>query len=277
MEFNPTSFTQAGGTLDNHGTISINTGTGGEFTMSGGKEEGNPVELTFTPFNDKHGSGSFELIGSESISGVIPTGQTVTCPPTASTETAVGIDSPGVTIDKGGKLVLDVKSAGSADELDGSRLTNNGTIEVEAAGTGATLGVPITNNAGATVEASGTGFVMNNTLTNNGLVTLGKGTDMVLNGFTVTEGSGATLGVNAGTVAGATSTITDSEPSAMKLNGTLHVTTDGTIKAGDKFKVIDLQQAGSAVSAKFSKISSSKGTYSASYAKTTVTLKVVKA
>jgi hypothetical protein len=39
----------------------------------------------------------------------------------------------------------------------------------------------------------------------------------------------------------------------------------------------DLQQTGSAVSGKFSKVSSSKGTYSASYAKAAVTLNVVKA
>ena len=51
---------------------------GGTFTQSGGIESGNPVQIESVTLADSTGTGSFDVVGSSTLNGTIPSGQTVT-------------------------------------------------------------------------------------------------------------------------------------------------------------------------------------------------------
>ena len=70
------SFTQNGGTFTNSGIFYQNTGT---FTQNGGVDSGNPVSVISGTLADSAASGTFtfDLMGSDSLGGTIPSGQTV--------------------------------------------------------------------------------------------------------------------------------------------------------------------------------------------------------
>ena len=69
------SFTDSAGTLTVTGAMTQN---GGTFTQSGGTESGNPVHVAGgATLADSAGGGAFDVIGSSSLSGTIPAGQTV--------------------------------------------------------------------------------------------------------------------------------------------------------------------------------------------------------
>ena len=68
------SFTDAAGTLTVTGTLSE---LGGTFTQSGGTESGNPVALATATLAVSAGTGSFGFTGASTLTGTIPSGQTV--------------------------------------------------------------------------------------------------------------------------------------------------------------------------------------------------------
>ena len=83
-------FTQAGGTLANSGTFSE---SGGTFTQSGGADTGNTISLSSSAtLADSTGAGSFDLFGADTLSGTIPSGQTVDAigNPTSNVEVTLG-------------------------------------------------------------------------------------------------------------------------------------------------------------------------------------------
>ena len=72
--------------------MSENSGT---FTESGGAESGNPVVLTGGTLADSAGPGSFLTQGTVTLTGTIPSGQTVTVDGSAgNSSTNLGPRSP---------------------------------------------------------------------------------------------------------------------------------------------------------------------------------------
>ena len=266
-DYEGTDFTQSGGTLDNLGTLEVH---GGTFTMAGGRQAHHPVELTgFVTLVDgpSPAPGSFTLIGDNTVSGVIPSSQRLTLLSTAASESATSLGTPSVV--NNGDVTLDVSAPGSSDYLEHSQLLNHGTLNVVAAGTGATLNSQVTNYKGSTTHFSGTGADVGNTFSNSGTVILGRGTDVQLNGVDFSENPGSTFAAEVGPH-GATSELSALEASHVTLAGTLRVTTVGDPAAGATYRPISV--AGSTVTGKFAHISSPQRGYSVSYGPTSVTL-----
>ena len=141
------TFTQAAGTLDNEGSLSVSAAT---FNQNGGKQTGHAVLLTNTTLNDSAGHGSFTLEGlGAGLSGTVPSGQTVTVLGTTN-DVEASLSSPGVTND--GTVVLDSTGSGFA-ELEGAPLTNAGTFTIgDSSSSTRELDTSVTNQAGATMS-----------------------------------------------------------------------------------------------------------------------------
>ncbi|MGB7051587.1 MAG: hypothetical protein WBG41_08465 [Acidimicrobiales bacterium] len=237
------SFTDASGTITNDGSF-----TGGNvFTQSGGDEFGDPVVLDIAnPFIDSAGTGSFEVLESN-IQGTIPAGQTVT---NVTTNDTIGTSTAGVTVE--GTLIGETTtnpndpcefSSGyvSGDIPDpGLTVASGGTFETEGPGSPPLQNVQITADIqvdpGGTMTAAnpetlfeGGGFSISNSGTvqvaGTGELTIGGSSSLINN-------SGGTIGITAGTGAGAgLGGITDN--SLITINGgTLAVATVGSPNSG---------------------------------------------
>ncbi len=220
------SFTQSAGTLTLNGPLSESSGT---FTQSGGTESGDPVTLSSTTLADSVGTGTFDFVGGGTLSGTIPSGQTVTV---SGASTNVQLSLSGVVTDDG---VLNLAPTPSGYALIGG----SGSLTVGSGGTFATtagpsgsaqayIEAPVTNQAGGTITVGAPSTDQNDdTLTSN------SGTLQVINGgalvlsanSTLTNTSTGTLGVTVNGTAG-TGGITG--PGVTITGSTLSVTTVGS-------------------------------------------------
>jgi hypothetical protein len=133
------------GTVTNNGSITgVNQGGQMTWTQSGGSESGNAVALEAGAWLvDSVGAGSFLFnYGSGALSGTIPAGQTVTV--------------QGEVFNSGGENYNSTSLALNANN-DTSPVTNDGTLVLDAPGSGSTSG--------------GNTYLTNGTLDNNGTFT----------------------------------------------------------------------------------------------------------
>jgi hypothetical protein len=166
------NFTQAAGTLNLTGAFSENSGT---FTQSGGAESGNPVGLTGGTLADSAGTGAFLATGSITLSGTIPSGQTVTDDGAAGS-IDLSVNSP-VTVD--GNLTLESGSSGN-DTVTGSGslvVASGAQLTTEGSTNAVQIQVPLTNQAGGTVTIGAVNTAQNDTTltTNDGTFTVSSG------------------------------------------------------------------------------------------------------
>ena len=126
------------------GTFNENSGT---FTESGGAESGNPVGLTGGTLADSAGTGAFLATGTITLSGVIPSGQTVT-DDGAGGSISLNMTS-AVTVD--GTLTLESGASGDST-LSGSggslTVASGGNLTTEGPSDAVQIQVPVTNDVG---------------------------------------------------------------------------------------------------------------------------------
>jgi hypothetical protein len=244
------SFTQASGTLTVTGSFSESSGT---FTMSGGKESGNPVTITGGTIADSAGTASFDVTGSATLSGTIPSGQTVKID---GSSTNVAGTLSGTVIDKG-TLNLNSSSNGySMIETGSLTVDSGGTLSTSGSGSDSYLRVPIT------IDTGGAATIGNpQTVQDDGTLTTNKGSFTVSSGgaislsssssFTQASGtltvtgsfseSSGTFTMSGGTESGNPVTITGGTIADSAGGGSFDVTgsadLSGTIPAGQSVKV----------------------------------------
>jgi hypothetical protein len=261
------SFTQAGGTLANGGTLTQEDGT---FTQSGGTDSGNVISVISATLTDSVGAADFDLYGSISLGGTIPSTQTVDAigDPSYSTDVILG-----ASMTNNGTLELDsenVAGAGSV-ELQGPTytLTNAGTFEtVGGADADILLRTNLTNTSGGTVKINGItlddGAGGATTVTNDATFSVEDGEGITFSGLSgFTQGSSGTFSptVDASTgVWGITGGVD-------AVAGTLDITTVGAPGVGSPYNVIN---SATSVAGTFSSV---VGTYSVTYSTTAVTAK----
>ncbi len=222
------SFTQSGGTIANSGTL---TQDGGTFTQSGGADSGTEISVVNGTLTDSAGAADFDLYGSVSLDGTIPSGQTVDAIGDPSYSTDVEITA---NLTNSGTFELDsenVSDTGSAELYGPSvTLTNAGTFETEGGADNAIyLRTSVTNDTGKTTSIDGIttddGAGGATTLNNEGAFSVGSGDSLILSGNSSFTQSGGTI-VNNGTLTqdGGTFTQsggTDSGTEISVINGTL--------------------------------------------------------
>ena len=188
-----------GGFTDASGAALTLTGTmiqnGGTFTQSGGIESGNPVQIESVTLADSTGTGSFDVVGSSTLNGTIPSGQTVTVD---GSTTSVTVAFPsGVTDD--GILAMDSSTHGYANINGAGGLTvaSGGSLTTSSA-SGADpcyIETPLTNQSGGTVTigAPDTRQDDSTTTTNSGTFTVASTGHYAVSGGGFTDASGAAL------------------------------------------------------------------------------------
>ncbi len=256
------SFKDSAGTLTVPGSMTEN---GGTFTQSGGAESGNPVQLASgVTLADSAGAGAFNVIGSSSLTGTIPAGQTVNING-SGTNVDLGI-AAAVTVD--GTLDLSPAPAGYA------MVSGGGTITVASGGNLATVGpstndayvrTPITNQSGGTVTIGAP-----TTQQDSDTVTSNSGTLQVLNGGQLALSGGSTLVNTSTATVGVTVNGTDGGISGSGVTnaGTLAVSTVGTPTTGTMFTPI----SGPSASGTFSAFDFETDSYTVTYPSGTVVL-----
>ena len=164
-----------------------------------GSETGNPVFIYNSgALTDESGAGSFDLIDSASLSGTIPTGQTVTAEALPGHNAAIHISG---TVANQGTLALESPSKGGTPELvaaaGSSKINNSGVLTAQSASaSGDRLKVALASASGATVEVkSGELRQDSNTTTTN------EGAFQVDGGASFTATTSADLFVNKGSLA----------------------------------------------------------------------------
>ncbi len=184
------SFTDLAGTLTLSGTM--NEG-GGTFTQSGGTESGNPVVIDGGATWPR-GPGGFDVTGSSTLSGTIPSGQTVTVDGSSAN---VQLALPSAVTDDG---TLALKpSTGYAD------ITGTGGVSVASGGVlstsdvngsqGAFFETPVTNETGGSVTVGAP-----STKQDEGTLTSNSGTFIVASGGNLALTGGSTFTDVAGTL-----------------------------------------------------------------------------
>jgi hypothetical protein len=226
------SFTQSAGTLVVTGTMTEN---GGTFTESGGVESGNPVDFTAGTLADSAGTGAFEFTGNGTLSGTIPTGQTVT---NNASGGSVELSLSG-TVTVNGTLTVESGASGNAYLLGGGSavVDSGGTLSTEGSLDSVFLYDSITNKAGGTVTIGAT-----TTDQDNGTATDNAGTLQVVNGGELALSSGSTLdstGTLGVTVNGTAGTGGVNGAGITVAGSTLAVTTVGSPTVGTQFVPIN--------------------------------------
>ena len=255
--------TQPGSTISVAGSLSV---SGGTFNAAGGAFTGNPIVLSGSTLNDSAGTGAFDLVSSDTLSGTIPAGQTVRVLGTAPANASTTLGAPSVT--NNGTLVLDSTASGAFSLVQGNTLLNNGALKVlQGAGNARYLRIPITNAAGGTFEiSSSTAFQDVSTATiNDGLFTLLDGANLSVSGGSFTNNAGGTIAVTVNAITGV-SKITGG--TTVNLDGTLKVTTIGSPAVGTVFTPISVtSRVGT-----FTTLRYGTAAYATAYSPTTVTL-----
>lgn len=285
------------GAIVNNGTVTDNgsiTGSnaGGEvtWTQSGGSESGNPVVMqTSTWLIDSAGTGSF-LFNHQNgeISGTIPAGQTVTVQGEGFNSggenynsTSLGLDANGNTapVTNDGTLVLDAPGSGSTSGgntyLTNGTVDNNGTVvaQVEDTNWENILQASIVNGPSGKIDLNSGTLKSSGSVTtsNSGVVTVAPGAVWSL------EEAGTLVNAAGGTIvpeiAGATS-YGSFQLTSPCCNGNGAFTAGGTLapelvggfkpSANEEFPIIALD--GGTFSGKFGSVSSG---FAADYSKET--------
>ncbi len=254
------SFTSSAGTLTLTGSMLED---GGTFTQSGGTESGNPVQLEGVTLADSAGGTAFDVIGSSTLSGTIPSGQTVTVD---GLHTNVNLSVPSaVSVD--GTLALSPTASGYAEVSGVGTVTvaSGGTLSTSGSSNTAYLDTPIVNQSGGTVTIGAA-----TTDQNSDTATSNSGTLQVLNDGQLALSGGSTL-VNASTATvGVTVNGTDGGISGSGVTdaGTLAVSTVGTPVTGTMFTPI----SGPSATGTFSAFNFETDSYTVTYPSGTVKL-----
>ena len=267
------SFTDSGGTLTVTGSMQQDAGT---FTQSGGTESGNPVTVDGgATLADSAGTGAFDVNGSSSLSGTIPSGQTVNVD---GSGTSVQLTvATGVTDD--GTLDLSPGGGGYAMLTGGTLSVGSGAnlATVPGSSSDAYLRTAITNDAGGTVTIGAPNTVQDsNTLTtSSGAFTVSSGGAYTLSGgssFTHSAGaltltgsmtqdagtftqSGGTESGNPVTVDGGATIADSAGAGAFDVTGSSYLS--GTIPTG---QTVNVSGAGTSVSLTVNAAVTVKGT-----------------
>jgi len=259
------SFTSSAGTLTVNGSFSQ---SGATYTESGGAESGNPVLLTSATLADSAGTGSFDLEASDTLTGSIPAGQTVTTLGTAAQGGSVLSISGTVT--NNGTLAMS-SSNGNYSILSGAStptISNNGLFQLQqAAGGSRYLRVNVTNNSGGTFDIASAGTIDDQgfNIVNNGLMTIDDGAHLPFTGASsFTNGSTGTFGATVDATNG-TFGLTGG---TAHLGGTLQITTVGSPGLGTTHTPI----SGSTVTGTFSGLQYGANEYATAYSGSAVTL-----
>jgi hypothetical protein len=229
------SFTQSGGTLAAAGAVTLFNGT---FTLAGGSESGGPVLLANANLVDGPGTIGFRMTGTSSLSGNIPAGQTVTL-------TTDGADSNvfllGPTTVRGALVIapsathfVALAGKGSLLVAPGGMLSTSGL----AGGQAADIRVALTNEAGGLVDlAAPSDFQYGPATLNSGRIEVVQGGELSLSsGSTLSNEAAGELGV---TVDATTGVVSGISGLGVSLDGTLAVTTLGSLSAGATYVAID--------------------------------------
>jgi hypothetical protein len=241
------ALSQPGGRIANSGLMLFIHAT---IVKTGGTSTGNAWQFIHASIlKDEAGTGSYTFLGSGTLSGVIPAGQTVTVDGTRGSDVQLGL-SGNVTND--GTLVMTSSSAEGTSTnawllpamgTAAPELFNYGELLTEAGvGRNRYFNVNVINEPTGTMDLDSAvnQLVGGWTITNDGTLDLAAGATLDLVGTShgdanLIEGSTATTGVVIGGTAGTTSVIDQYACSAagcqtdtIDLAGTLTVTTVGT-------------------------------------------------
>jgi hypothetical protein len=236
------------------------------FTQSGGTLSGTIV-LNGSTLTDSAGSGgTFLLECSNTLTGTIPAGQTVTVQGNACGN--AGTTLGGTSVTNNGTLQLDSTNANYA-LISGSPLVNNGTVaDLKDGGGTRYIRVSITNASGATISIADPDSRMDSStsISNHGSLSVADGANLSLNsGSSITESTGSSLGV---TVDAGTGLGYGIIGGSLTLTAKLAVTTVGSPASGSTFTVI----SSGTVTGTFVTVAPA-ATYTASYTPTSVIVK----
>ena len=233
------SFTQSGGSLALTGTLST---SGGTWTQSGGTESGNPVEFTGGRIVDSAGTGGLEVTsGNPTLSGTIPSGQTVTVSG-AATSTILSI-SGNVTVDgtlaqvtspSGSSMVNPSSGTPTVTVVSGGEWTTSGTSTNPAY-----MRVALTNETGGTVSLGAPVNDQDSTTAtmNSGTLQITDGAHLSLSGSsTLTNNGTGTLGVTVDATSGVSGI--SASGGSITLAGTISVSTVGSPTLGTTYAAI---------------------------------------
>ena len=181
------------GTVADNGLVSL---TSGSWMQSGGGETGNAVVLHSGSLIDSVGGGQFALIGSTSLSGAIPVGQTVTVTGVPGVNSTATLTGASVTND--GTLILDSQAGGGYANVIGSPFVNKAILQTQVEGASPDyLETNVENAATATIEVKSGELHQDQgtTTTNEGTVTIDA-----VGKYNLTSGSGAFTNQTTGTL-----------------------------------------------------------------------------
>jgi hypothetical protein len=204
-----TTFTNAaGGSFANSGTYQQSSGT---FAQSGATLTGTPPELESVAVTDSAGTGALDLVGSNSLFGTIPAGQTVT----VLGDTAHGNADTTLngTVTNDGTLTLDSTNGAAYSLISGTAsplLDNHGTMNLNQGSGGVRyVRVPLTNEAGGTVVVDSSDVLIDQStaVTNDGALVVHPGGAASLTGVPLTDNAGSTV-ANAGVLTDSSGTLT---------------------------------------------------------------------
>ncbi len=155
------------GAITDNGAITLTGGASWTQNAGGAAQTGKPVFMYSGTLTDQTGAGSFDLVDSPVLTGVIPSGQTVTAEPLPGHNVNISLQGGSVTND--GTLVIDTPAGGGSADISGAPLLNNGQIVSQAEGSNAEyLQANLTNATTGDVQiASGTLQQNDNTTTLN--------------------------------------------------------------------------------------------------------------
>ncbi len=247
------TFTDSAGTLTVTGTFSESTGT---FTQSGATVSGTVDLSGNATLADSTGTGTFAFTTGGTVTGTIPSGQSVTASGSAGSMT---LTVTGVTVD--GSLGVDPTSAGYVI-LSGTGLTvaSGGTLSTSGPSGSdiAYIRTPVTNQTGGTVTigAPSTNQDQGTATSNAGTLTVTDTGELTLSGSSTVTNTG-TLDV---TVNGPAGTGGISGPGVTITGSTLAVTTVGSPAVNTVFTPI-----GGPVTGTFATLSFGPDAYAVAY------------
>ncbi len=235
------------GSFDDKGELANNgsfTASGITFTQEGSGNTGNaPVLNGNATLADSTGAGSFSLEGSDTLSGTVPSGQTVTILGIIGSSATTSIASGGVTND--GTVALDSNNASQYAIVEGpGTLTNNGTFEtLQDAGNGRYIRASLVNDGTVQLGAADTIQDQSTTSTNDGTWIIQPDVLFHATNGNFTQGSGGTLEMTLDPTNTSATGITGNGATTA-LAGTLQVTTLGSVSTGTAFTAIAEPRSG---------------------------------
>src|ERR1700674_452209 len=250
------SFVNQAGSVSSSGAaeLFVNAGT---YTQGGGTTSGNPVRVVSgsAVFSGSGAPASVTVEGVGNLSGTIAAGQTVTVSGTGSDTHLVA--AAGV-VDHGAVVLTSTGVGYAWWDQQGGTLTNNGSLTVQAGGTGlrylygtvvnngsVTVSTGLTSNgsmaftnnqASATVSLSGTWEIDNGSFVNQaGSVASSGAAELFVNAGTYTQGGGTTSGNPVRVVSGSAVFSGSGAPASVTVEGVGNLS--GTIAAGQTVTV----------------------------------------